>query len=133
MDTLTITGTVTSGQGLGSKFLSLPWVTQQIEARLGFHPYLGTLNLHLPKAQAEPARRRLQAAKAIIITPAPGYFPARCFKTSIRNRIDAAILIPQTPDYPATLLEVIAPRDLRETLALADGDEVELTIFLDSS
>lgn len=133
MDPLVIIGTVTSGQGIGSKFLSLPWVIQQIDEKLGFHPYHGTLNLRLPKARAEQARRRLQTAKGITITPAPGYFPARCFKMSIRNYIDGAILIPQTPNYPATLLEVIAPLDLRDVLVLADGDEVELTIILDST
>ena len=133
MDTLAIAGTVTSGQGMGSKFLSLTWVTQQIEEKLGFYPHQGTLNLRLSKAQAKQIRQRLQTATGITITPAPGYFPARCFKTSMRNHIDGAILIPQTPDYPATLLEVIASLDLREALTLADGDEVELTIILDSS
>jgi riboflavin kinase len=128
MAPLTIQGTVISGAGTGSKFTSIPWAQQQIEAKLGFHPYRGTLNLRLSQNLAAKIKRQLQKSEGITIDPAPGYFPARCFKASIMSTINGAIVIPQTPDYPPALLEVIAPIDLRKALALADGDEVELTI-----
>jgi CTP-dependent riboflavin kinase len=131
MASLTIHGTVISGAGTGSKFISIPWAQQQIEAKLGFPPYRGTLNLQLPHDRAAQIKRRLQKSKGITLAPAPGYFPARCFKASIMHTINGAIVLPQTPDYPPTLLEVIAPIDLRQALALADGDKVKLTIALD--
>jgi riboflavin kinase len=131
MASLTIHGTVISGSGSGSTFISIPWAQQQVEAKLGFPPYPGTLNLRLPRDRAAKIKRRLQKSEGRTIDPAPGYFPARCFKASIMHTINGAIVLPQTPDYPPTLLEVIAPIDLRQALALADGDEVELTIILD--
>jgi CTP-dependent riboflavin kinase len=131
MASLTIYGTVISGAGTGSTFISIPWAQQQVEAKLGFPPYPGTLNLQLPHDLAAKIKRRLQESEGHTIDPAPGYFPARCFKASIMHTINGAIVLPQTPDYPPTLLEVIAPIDLRQAFALADGDAVELTIILD--
>ena len=40
-------GKVISGSNQGKKFVNLPWVKKQIKLKLGFDPYLGTLNLHI--------------------------------------------------------------------------------------
>ncbi|MEM2477681.1 MAG: DUF120 domain-containing protein, partial [Thermoproteota archaeon] len=32
--------------------------------------------------------------------------------------------------YPKDILEIIAPVNLRETLGLKDGDEIEITVLL---
>ena len=40
-------GSVFSGNGEGRKFIELPWVKRQIQEKLGFTPYLGTLNIRL--------------------------------------------------------------------------------------
>ena len=57
-------GTVFSGEGNGKKFVDLPWVKQQIEEKLGFSPYLGTLNLRLTEKDAEK-RSLLETAEEL--------------------------------------------------------------------
>ncbi|MEM3712744.1 MAG: DUF120 domain-containing protein [Thermoproteota archaeon] len=41
-----------------------------------------------------------------------------------------AVVIPRVPSYPKDMLEIIAPVNLRETLGLKDGDEIEVTVLL---
>jgi riboflavin kinase len=42
--------------------------------------------------------------------------------------IKGAIVRPERTSYPATLLELIAPENLRKALGLSDGDEVEVVL-----
>jgi riboflavin kinase len=69
---ITFEGTVFSGKGEGKKFISLPWVKRQIEEKLGFTPYAGTLNIRLT---AESANRKelLEKAKKFEILPEEGF------------------------------------------------------------
>ena len=39
-----------------------------------------------------------------------------------------AVVRPERSSYPSTLLEIIAPVNLREALSLSDGDEVEMVL-----
>lgn len=127
---ITVRGTVSTGKGIGQHFIAIPWARKQIKEKLGFAPYLGTLNLHLPEVEAERLRTALTRFEGVEITPEPGFFAARCFSALIMSRIKGALVIPQTRDYPHEILEVIAPIDLRHRLSLEDGDEIHVTIFL---
>jgi riboflavin kinase len=42
--------------------------------------------------------------------------------------IKGAIVRPERSNYPANLVEVIAPVNLRKTLCLSDGDEIEVML-----
>jgi riboflavin kinase len=126
VNTLTLEGRVFTGEGNGKKFLSLPWVRQQIEENLGFTPFLGTLNLKLTW-QSAPLRKQLENAKAVIICPAEGYCVGLLFKALIGKEKCAAIL-PQIKDYPENVLEIIAPVNLRAMLSLVDDDSVTVTV-----
>ncbi len=53
-------GTVFSGKGEGRKFIELPWVKRQIEEKLGFTPYSGTLNIRLIKRSAKSKKNCLK-------------------------------------------------------------------------
>ena len=123
-----LTGMVLSGGGDGKKFLELPWVKQQITEKLGFTPYAGTLNLKLTKESIK-RRKMLEKAPAEKITPAEGYYNGRLFKAFI-GILECAIVVPEVPSYPKTLLEVIASVNLRKTLQLEDGCEVTVTVNL---
>ncbi|MEM3054151.1 MAG: DUF120 domain-containing protein, partial [Candidatus Bathyarchaeia archaeon] len=46
-------GKVFSGTGEGAKFMELPWVKKQMEEKLGFAPYPGTLNIKLSKDEVK--------------------------------------------------------------------------------
>ncbi len=128
MDHLIFEGKVFSGEGNGKKYLALPWVRKQIEEKLGFTPYLGTLNLKLSKKDAIK-RKLLKKTQADSIYPTEGYCIGLLYKAQINNN-DAAVVIPQIKYYPENVLEIISPYSLREKLKLKDGDEVSVSVFL---
>ncbi len=126
LNKITFEGTLITGEGNGKKYLMLLWVKQQIEQKLGYTPYLGTLNLELTKKSAE-RRKLLTREKAIAICPAEGYCTGSLFKASIRG-LGCAVVVPEVKGYPENMLEVIAPVNIRETLKLKDGDAVTVSV-----
>jgi riboflavin kinase len=123
-----LNGTVFCGGGAGKKFLDLPWVKQQIEKKLGFAPYSGTLNVLLSEESAK-RRKLLEKAHSTKICPANGYYNGALFKAFI-GTLECAIVIPEVAGYPKDVLEIIASVNLRETLQLEDGSEVTVTVNL---
>ena len=119
-------GTVFSGKGEGRKFIDLPWVKAQIIEKLGFTPFRGTLNIHLTKETAEN-KKLLENTQHFDICPEKGYCNGLLIKANVRD-LECAIVVPEIPNYPNDVLEVIAPFCLRERLSLADGDEVIVTV-----
>ena len=130
MKTLRIKGIVFSGKGEAAKFIELPWVKRQIVEKLGFTPHSGTLNIKLSKEEFEH-RTLLEKAEAIEILPIKGFSRGRCFKANLLNKLKCAIVIPEIPNYPEDMIEVIASTNLREKLQLRDGDSVEVKILIE--
>jgi riboflavin kinase len=130
LKTLCIKGTVFSGKGEGARFIELPWVKRQIVEKLGFTPYRGTLNIELTKEEFEN-RALLEKAQTIEISPVKGFSRGRCFKANLMDRLECAIVIPEIPNYPENVIEVISRTDLREKLQLRDGDSVEVKILME--
>jgi riboflavin kinase, archaea type len=126
LPTIVLKGTVFSGTGEGKNFVSLPWVQQQIKEKLGFSPYAGTLNLHLNWKNAEK-KALLGTAGAMWIEPQAGYCPGVMYKAEISD-LECAIVVPKVADYPADVLEVIAPVCLRTRLKLVDGGVVVVSV-----
>jgi riboflavin kinase, archaea type len=119
-------GTVFSGQGRGKKFVELPWFKGQVEEKLGFSPYPGTLNLVLTGKKVEN-RRLLEVSNGLMVKPQTGYYSGVMFRASI-DGLECAVVIPIMPNYPNDVLEVIAPIYLREKLKLADGSLVAVSV-----
>ena len=117
-----------TGTGEGKKYLELPWVKRQIEEKLGFTPYLGTLNLLLSKENAK-RRKLLETADAMKICPVEGYCSGILHKAHI-GELECGIVLPEVASYPQDYLEVIAADFLRANLQLEDGDEVTVTAYL---
>jgi riboflavin kinase len=116
---------VFSGTGEGKKYLILPWVKRQVEEKLGFTPYPGTLNILLSEESAK-RRKLLVTADAMKICPAEGYCNGILHKAHIGG-LECAIVIPEVASYPDDYLEVIAADYLRAKLQLKDGDTVTVT------
>ena len=127
MRNLTFRGAIITGEGNGKRYLSLPWVWQQIEEKLGFTPYAGTLNLRLT---AEGVKRRalLLKAETKAVYPAEGYCVGALFAASVEG-LECGVVIPEVATYPKDLLEIIAPVNLREQLRIEDGDRVKLVVY----
>ena len=128
MNTITLNGKVISGDGNGKKYLSLPWVKKQIEEKLGFTPYLGTLNLELTNESMEK-QKLLEKENAFTILPPQGYCAGLVFKACISGT-ECGIVIPQVKNYPKSLLEIMSPENLREKFHLTDGKKISVTVNL---
>ncbi len=126
MPQLTFEGKVFSGKGKGKSFIDLPWVKRQIQNKLGFTPYSGTLNIHLTQEGTEK-RKLLNPARGMMVEPAKGYYSGVLFKAAI-DTLNCAIIIPITPNYPSDVLEVISPLYLRGQLGLTDGRLVAVAV-----
>ena len=122
---IVLKGKVVSGNQRGRLFVGLPWVKKQINEKLGFNPYIGTLNLRLPN---KTRLNSIHEADGIIIVPEEGYYDGKCFKALVNGKVEGAVVLPDVPGYPPDLLEILAPINLRETLGLKDGMEVEVTV-----
>ena len=129
MKTLRIKGVLFSGKGEAAKFIELPWVKKQITEKLGFVPHPGTLNLKLTKEEFK-CRTLLEKTEAMEISPVKGFSRGRCFKAYLKSNLKSAVVIPEVPNYPSDMIEVIAPTNLREKLQLRDGDSVEVKVLL---
>lgn len=126
---LTLDGKVISGTGEGKKYLKLNWVKTQIKQKLGFTPFLGTLNLQLSE-ESQKRRKLLETRKsALKIEPAKGYCVGLIFPAHI-GETPCCVVIPQVANYPENLLEVIAPVNLRDFFHLNDGDVLAVSIKL---
>jgi riboflavin kinase len=128
VERVTLCGRVFSGEGEGEKFVDLPWVKRQIEAKLGFIPYSGTLNLRLSEESVK-RRKLLEKAHSTKVCPAEGYCNGVLIKASI-GTLECVIVVPEIAGYPMNVLEIIASVNLREKLQLADGAEVAVSVNL---
>ena len=124
--TITFEGKLFTGEGNGKKFLSLPWVQQQIKEILGFTPFLGTLNLKMARGNTI-SRKQLESAEGFRIHPCEGYCTGLLFKARI-DKQDCAVILPLVKEYPENVIEIISSVNLRKTLKLSDGDLVTLTV-----
>ncbi len=124
----TFSGVVCSGVGEAAGFLAIDWVRDGMRHAFGFEPWPGTLNLRMDGADWQRWRARLFEHPAIVLAPAPGFCPARCFAVRLADRIDGAIVFPEVPGYPQDKLEIVAPLHLRTALALQDGDRLRVQV-----
>jgi len=129
-NSMKIRGAVSSGKGIGKKFVQLEWVQKQFEEKLGFRCYPGTLNLTLADREIRK-REKLEKFKGIKIIPKNGYCEAKCFRAKIENfeEIKVALILPLVSNYPKNLIEIISPYNLRERLNLKDGDYLGLSVY----
>ncbi len=128
-------GTVFTGLGEGGYYISLKGYTKTFRRALGFEPFPGTLNLRLASEDAIGQRRRLDHLKGIEV---PGftdgkrtYGPVKCFRAEIAGKYAGAVLAIERTHYDSSVLEVIAPVNLRKAMKLKDGDPCSVTAYVE--
>ena len=126
MKRIKLTGKIFSGAREGEKFVSLPWVRRQIEEKLCFAPYPGTLNLILSE-ESTRHRKLLETVSSTEICPVEGYSSGILYKAQV-GKLKCAIVIPKVANYPEDCLEIIAADNLREKLKLRDGKSITITV-----
>ena len=117
-------GKIAAGLGQGQYFISREGYSRQFLQHLGFVPFPGTLNVLLEKPfPAEQQAIRIEGFQQ----EGQIFGECQCYRIKL-NGIEAAVVRPERSRYPAELIEVIAPVQLRLALGLEDGDAVELTL-----
>ncbi|MCX8125647.1 MAG: CTP-dependent riboflavin kinase [Dehalococcoidia bacterium] len=124
-------GYVISGLGKSRLFTGIPWVRDQFVSRLGIDPWLGTLNLRIVEEDL-PKLERLKKQTGIELLPQePGFCSAKSFRATINGKVSGAVLFPGVENYPTWQMEIVSQKQLRQELALKEGDEVRVEVILD--
>jgi riboflavin kinase len=131
---ISIEGIVFSGMRDGAYYVTREGYRKQFVEKLGFNPYPGTLNLKLRSNLDVQAKRILDAYPGIMIEGFEDgqrtFGPVKCFKTTIDNKVEGAILLIRRTHHAENVLEIISPDYLREKLELKDGDKVTIRVKL---
>jgi len=122
-----IEGKVVSGKGEGKYFLSFEQYAGKINEKIGFKPFLGTLNLQVEQSKLE------QFSAALDKVYIEGFeLPGRTFgglvaaKILINNELKGALVFPERTNLPKNIVEVIAHVNIRKKFSLKDGSKVKL-------
>jgi len=130
--TVEVDGIVTSGMGEGRHYISLPGYMRQFEEKLGYEPFLGTLNVDLSDESVRE-RGRLASFEPVTIDgwedDERTYGPAYCYPATVENRDcdryeQAHVITPERTHHGDDQLEIIAPVKLRDELGLEDGSSI---------
>ncbi|MEM0156044.1 MAG: DUF120 domain-containing protein [Thermoplasmataceae archaeon] len=132
-DIITIEGEVKSGLGEGRYYISRKSYIIQFQEKLGYIPYLGTLNIKVGR-EFENELRRLRNSSGIHIdgfqTEDRTFGPVKAFKAKI-DSIDCAAILPERTVY-SDVLEIISSQYLRDMLKLVDDSKVSVKIEIGS-
>lgn len=119
-------GQVISGKGEGTTFVNLPWAKRQMEEKLGFTLFPGTLNVELTR-EGTSMREMLKGEGGFAIMPASGYCAARLFRAKL-GLVKCGVVFPQITGYPVDVVELVSSVNLREKLCLFDSSQVEVEV-----
>lgn len=122
-----LTGRIISGVGEGSYYMSKRGYREQFERELGFDPYPGTLDIKLDGTSLELKAVLMQLPGRQVEgfrTSERTFGPVKFFPAKLRNK-KVALILPLRGHY-TDIVELIAPKKLRESLKLKDGDVVQV-------
>ena len=126
-----ITGTISSGLGEGQYYLGQKEYLEQIQEKVGFRPFEGTLNITVTpdeysKLDLVPSGNIIQIGgfKAQGRT----FGKADCIPAKI-GKVQCAIIIPKRSHH-TDVLEIISASQLRNKMKLNDGDGIVVKVEL---
>lgn len=119
-----LTGRVVSGIGRGASYIGMNAYQNRFRKALGFEPYPGTLNITVDVADREAFQDAVEgvAIDSFVIDDEE-YSAVTAYPAEI-DGVDVAVLDLEITDHPDSIVEIIAPVNLREELGLEDGDTV---------
>ena len=129
MTAFEFSGELVSGKGEGAFFTRADWARTAFQDLVGIDPWPGTLNLRVTDQDSLASWGDIKSNPGLLLrAPDPAWCAARCYSTVVAGREKAAIIVPDVADYPPDQVEIIAAVNLREALAIADGDVVSVTV-----
>ena len=130
-------GNVVSGMGEGAYYMSLEGYRKQFKEKLGYEPYLGTLNIRLTDQIYMNARLELGKHPSIFINGFSDgirtYGWVKCYRATINDGAigNAAVLVLERTHYDDSMLEVIAPISIKRAAGIKNGDRIHVQVHLD--
>ena len=114
--------------GRGAQFLSIDWVRRELRRNLDIDPFPGTLNIKVPAAVWSALYAQRNSFLKIFDPSSPNCpgFLKRVVLRANGRLCDSAFLILPEATMHKDVLEIIAAENLREKLALRDGDRVRV-------
>ncbi|MCS7110420.1 MAG: DUF120 domain-containing protein [Candidatus Caldarchaeum sp.] len=127
-------GRVFSGYGEGSYYMSVPGYVKQVEEKLGFLPYPGTLNVTLLSKDSIENRMFLQKYADIELTGFKDdrrtYGNVKAIRVILNDTEPVVMVFPERSLYDSSVAELISQYNLRDKLGLTDGSLVRISAVL---
>ena len=121
-----VDGVIVRGLGEGTYFMSMRHYQKEIQGKLGFTAYPGTLNIKVGKRQ----KASLNGSGKILIEGFRkgdrAFGGIDCYKATIKN-INGAVIIPHMTKHK-DVVEFIAPVHVKTKLKLKDGSKIKIEL-----
>ena len=131
-ETMEIVGEVTSGLFEGAYYVSKEGYSHQMEEKLGFKPFPGTLNLKIEE-EDYAKRRRVESGPYVHLEGfrdgTRAFGAARCYPCLLEDRLQGALIVAERSIHDYSVMEIVSPHYLRRELGLADGDKVKVSFL----
>ncbi|MFH1237535.1 MAG: DUF120 domain-containing protein [Candidatus Aenigmatarchaeota archaeon] len=125
-------GVLVSGSGEGRYYVGQDEYFLQFHEKLGFRPFLGTLNVRLKTVQDVKAKDEMENMRPITIRGFKkdnrAFGDINTYPCMINRKARGAVIIPERTHHPTDIVEIIASEDLRKTLCLKEDDYVHVEI-----
>lgn len=123
---LEISGAVETGIGEGKYYLGLDGYRKQMEEKLGFLPFPGTLNIRLSKGDLWKKEQML-ANPALVIggfrNKERTYGDIYAYPCSLEGK-SCAVIVPLRTSHGPDIIEIVCGFDIRKKFRKKDGDIV---------
>jgi riboflavin kinase len=133
-NSISISGTITSGMGEGAYYMSMKGYTKQFKSKLGYIPYPGTLNVQLKEKKFSEAISQLSNYDGTKINPFSDgkrtFGWVKCFKSKINNKIDCELILLERTHHDTTIVEFIAKTNIRKSLKIGNKSNIKIKISI---
>jgi riboflavin kinase len=130
-ETVVFEGTVVSGLFQGAYYISKEGYREQIQEKLGFDPFPGTLNVQIKDEDIE-LRHMVEKRPSIRLEgfreSERAFGACNCYPLIINDDVKGYLIVADRTIHEVSILEIISPIYLRRYLGLADGDHIKIAL-----
>lgn len=125
-------GTLVSGAGEGTYYMSLDGYARQFGERLGYVPFPGTLNVRLETPRYVQAVRRFDSLDGVMIDAFSDgrrtYGWVKCFAGVLNGAIPCSLIRLERTHHDPSIMELISQQNMRRAARLKNGSDVTVRI-----